>query len=74
MGAPRGEVVVVIAPPDAAAATTADAAAPSLEAQLRAALAGASLRDAAMAVAAATGLPRREVYARALALVAEDKR
>ena len=33
---------------------------------------GASLRDAAAMVAAATGLPRKQVYARALALPAED--
>jgi 16S rRNA (cytidine1402-2'-O)-methyltransferase len=39
---------------------------------LRDALAGASLRDAAAAVAIACGLPRREVYARALALVGAE--
>ena len=70
-GAPKGEIVVVIAPPDVAAQEAAEGEA-TLDARLRTALAGASLRDAAAAVAAATGLPRRQVYARALALMAED--
>jgi 16S rRNA (cytidine1402-2'-O)-methyltransferase len=39
-----------------------------LDEQLRAALARESLRDAAALVAAATGLPRKQVYARALEL------
>jgi 16S rRNA (cytidine1402-2'-O)-methyltransferase len=63
-GPPRGEIVVVVGPPVAAAAATAG----DLDAQLLAALEGASLREASAAVAAATGLPRRQVYARALAL------
>ncbi len=58
----RGEIVVVIGPAPEEATGEAE-----LEARLRAALdAGLSLRDAAAAVAAATGLPRRQVYARAL--------
>ncbi len=62
--APRGEVVIVVAPPDAGAA-----AAPDLDARLAAAMAaGASVKDAAALVAAETGHPRREVYARALRL------
>ncbi len=68
-GAPRGEVVVVVGPPDAALA----AAAPDIDNLLRLALAEMSLRDAAASVAAATGQPRREVYARALAQAAESK-
>lgn len=72
---PRGEIVVVVAPPDAAPPVHADAdEAVALDALLREALAGASLRDAAASVAAATGLPRRRVYARALALADENKR
>jgi 16S rRNA (cytidine1402-2'-O)-methyltransferase len=39
-----------------------------LDALLRAAMARMSVRDAAAAVAAATGLPRKRVYARALEL------
>ncbi|MGF1595289.1 MAG: 16S rRNA (cytidine(1402)-2'-O)-methyltransferase [Kiloniellaceae bacterium] len=62
-GAPKGEIVVVIGPPAAEADSGFD-----LDAALADALAHASLRDAAAAVAAASGLPRREVYARALEL------
>jgi 16S rRNA (cytidine1402-2'-O)-methyltransferase len=64
----RGEIVLVIAPP--AAAPPADIA--DAEPLLRAALARASLKDAVSEVTQATGLPRREVYRRALALVKGD--
>jgi 16S rRNA (cytidine1402-2'-O)-methyltransferase len=66
---PRGEVTVVIGPPDAAAAPAPDAEA--VDTLLRAALTEASARDAVDRVAAATGLPRRLLYARALVLKAE---
>jgi 16S rRNA (cytidine1402-2'-O)-methyltransferase len=60
---PRGEIVVVVGP-GAGAAAADDAA---VERMLRAALArGLGVRDAATEVAAATGRPRREVYALAL--------
>jgi 16S rRNA (cytidine1402-2'-O)-methyltransferase len=62
----RGEFVIVIAPP------AADAAVPSTEdvdGLLRQALSRASLKDAVSAVAEATGLARRELYQRALALL-----
>ncbi|MGE3935671.1 MAG: 16S rRNA (cytidine(1402)-2'-O)-methyltransferase [Rhodospirillaceae bacterium] len=65
-GAPKGEIVIVVGPPAAGAQ-----AAPSeaeIDARLADALEGASVRDAAAAVAADCGLPRRTVYARALAL------
>jgi 16S rRNA (cytidine1402-2'-O)-methyltransferase len=62
----RGEICIVIGP----APEELDAAA-DLDAQLRAAMAEASLRDAAAMVAAATGLPRKQVYARALELARE---
>ena len=62
-GPPKGELVVTVGPPEAVEAPAAD-----LDEQLRAALAAHSLRDAVAAVAAATGLPRRAVYRRALAL------
>ncbi|WP_408941721.1 16S rRNA (cytidine(1402)-2'-O)-methyltransferase [Roseomonas sp. SXEYE001] len=67
--APRGEIVVVVGP----AAADAPSGVEEVEARLRAALAaGESLRDAAAMVAAATGLPRRQVYARALELSRQD--
>ena len=66
-GPPKGEITVVVAPPGAEAeATEAD-----VDSLLRAALETASVRDAAAEVAAATGRPRREIYARALALAPE---
>ena len=45
------------------------APADALDAALATALAGASVKDAAAEVAGALGLPRRQVYARALELV-----
>lgn len=62
-GAPKGEIVLVIGPPLEAAAADTD-----VDAALRRALAAGSLKDAVAAVAAATGRPKKEVYARALAL------
>jgi len=65
---------VVIGPPSALSPQEDAAGAATLDDMLRDALAGASLRDAAAAVAIACNLPRREVYARALALAgARDK-
>lgn len=61
----RGEIVVVIGPPDASAAA---AQADTLDEALRAALAKVSLKEAVAQVAAASGQPRRVVYARALEL------
>jgi len=62
---PKGEVVVVVAPPDAPQT----AAPEELDQRLRAAVdGGASVKDAAALVAAETGHPRRDVYARALKL------
>jgi 16S rRNA (cytidine1402-2'-O)-methyltransferase len=69
-GPPRGEVVIVVGPPPTdAPAMMADA----LDAALEAALTSMSLKDASAAVAAATGLKRRDVYARALALAGRGK-
>jgi 16S rRNA (cytidine1402-2'-O)-methyltransferase len=65
-GAPKGEVVVLVGPPPEGAARAAGKA--SLDAELEAALATLSVKDAAREVAARLGLPRREVYARALEL------
>jgi 16S rRNA (cytidine1402-2'-O)-methyltransferase len=63
--APRGEVVVVIAPP-AEDAERPDA--DQLDAMLRRALERVSVKDAVSEVAHATGLPRRQIYQRALVL------
>jgi 16S rRNA (cytidine1402-2'-O)-methyltransferase len=60
----RGEIVLVIAPP----AEPQRAGAEETDDLLRAALTRVSLRDAVGEVAEATGLPRRDVYQRALAL------
>jgi 16S rRNA (cytidine1402-2'-O)-methyltransferase len=59
---PRGEVTIVVGP------ASDDAEPVDLDGLLRAALASQSLREAAAGVAAATGLPRKQVYARALEL------
>jgi 16S rRNA (cytidine1402-2'-O)-methyltransferase len=67
---PRGEIVVVVGPPEPAVAPTGDA----LDALLIEALASAPVKQAAGDVAAATGVPRRELYARALALKGADGR
>jgi 16S rRNA (cytidine1402-2'-O)-methyltransferase len=61
--APRGEIVIVVAPPSADRPDSVD-----LDALLRAALGRASVKDAVAEVAGASGMPRREVYRRALAL------
>lgn len=63
-GEPRGEIVLVIGPPGPAAAPEAA----DVDALLRQALAEGSVKDAAARIAEATGLPRRDLYQRALAL------
>jgi 16S rRNA (cytidine1402-2'-O)-methyltransferase len=67
---PKGEIVVVVGPPEPAVAPTGDA----LDALLVEALASAPVKQAAGDVAAATGVPRRELYARALFLKGADGR
>jgi len=68
-GGPKGEVVVVIGPPPEEAPASAE----DMEAQLARALETLSARDAAATVAAATGLPKREVYARAVLMANQRK-
>ncbi len=60
---PRGEISLVVGPPPEEAPAEAD-----LDTLLQAALQGHSLKEAVAEVTAATGQPRRVVYARALAL------
>jgi 16S rRNA (cytidine1402-2'-O)-methyltransferase len=63
LASPKGEVVIVIGPPAEIAAEPADA-----DAALTEALDRLSPADAAREVAEALGLPRRDLYRRALAL------
>jgi 16S rRNA (cytidine1402-2'-O)-methyltransferase len=60
---PKGEIVLVIGPPVEAAPSVDD-----IDALLAGALARASVKDAVAEVSAASGVARREVYARALEL------
>ena len=64
-GPPRGEIVIVVGPPEEEATK---AGPEEVDAALSRALEKHSVRDAAGLVAAATGMPRRDLYARALAL------
>ncbi|MHA1189296.1 MAG: 16S rRNA (cytidine(1402)-2'-O)-methyltransferase, partial [Alphaproteobacteria bacterium] len=64
-GRVKGEIVIVIGPPDPDNQLADD---DEIDRQLTGALAHMSVRDAADAVTAATGRPRRDIYARALAL------
>ena len=60
---PKGEITITVAPPGPAAPAT-----DQLDALLQAALQTGSLRDAVSTTIAATGLPRSQVYERALEL------
>ncbi len=68
-GAPRGEAVIVVGPPDAAAAP----AESDIDARLLALLGSHSLRDAVAQLAGESGIARRTLYERALALQQESK-
>ncbi|MEZ5952852.1 MAG: 16S rRNA (cytidine(1402)-2'-O)-methyltransferase [Hyphomonas sp.] len=65
-GGPRGEIVVLVGPPGETEVTP-----EQLDAALRDALAGQPTKAAANAVAEALGLPKRDVYQRALQLKAD---
>jgi len=64
----RGEIVIVVAPPDASEAPPDP---DQLDAIIRGSLTRLSLKDAVSEVAQSTGVPRREVYQRALVLAKE---
>jgi 16S rRNA (cytidine1402-2'-O)-methyltransferase len=68
-GAPKGEIVVVVSPPGEEAPLDPG----DLDKKIKAALKKLSLKDASAAIAAETGLPRKEIYARALALAGKKK-
>jgi len=63
-GPPKGEIVVLIG--EASRETKREEAEAGLDERLAAALSAHSIKDAAALVAAETGLPKRDVYARAL--------
>jgi 16S rRNA (cytidine1402-2'-O)-methyltransferase len=65
-GPPKGEAVVVVGPPEATAAAPASEA--DLDARLAALLAAHSLRDAVALLAVESGIARRALYERALAV------
>lgn len=67
-GPPRGEAVIVVGPPERVEPDRAE-----IDGLLRAALAELGVRDAAAKLAAETGLPRGELYRRALAIRDEKK-
>lgn len=62
-GEPKGEVVIIIAPPAPIIPSEAD-----VDTQIAEAIKTMSIKDAASQVAKATGLPRQEIYAKALLL------
>ncbi|WP_287157976.1 16S rRNA (cytidine(1402)-2'-O)-methyltransferase [Euryhalocaulis sp.] len=64
-GAPKGEIVVLVGPPSEAEAEWDDA---RIDTALKEAMEADSVKDAAAVVAKASGLPRRDLYQRALAL------
>jgi len=68
LDAPRGEIVILVGPGREAAATAADA-----DAALSEALARLKPADAAAEVAKALGLPRRDLYRRALEIKQEGE-
>ena len=68
-GAPRGEVVIVVGPSEPASPISDS----DIEGRLRVLLAGHSLRDAVARLAAETGIARRTLYERALALQQSDR-
>jgi len=67
---PRGEIVIVIAPPPAEEKPDAQ----DVDDMIRNALMRVSMKDAVGEVAMATGLPRRDIYQRALELAKDNDR
>lgn len=67
-GPPKGEIVILVGPPDTRSAPSSDA----IDDALRHELATASTKSAANIVAEHFGLPKRDVYQRALTLKSEQ--
>ena len=70
-GPPKGEIVIVVGPPDADIPSLSSEA---LDAKLNVALRTLSVKDAADVVSSETGIARREVYQRAVALAGSKKK
>ncbi len=68
-GAPRGEIVIVVG----AAEERPVVSAAALDQEIADQLTNLSVKDAAAAIAAKHGLPRRQVYARALAIAGAQR-
>jgi len=68
---PKGEIVLLVGPPGEQTRAISDA---ELDQRIQAALTDLSVKDAASVVAAETGAPRRQVYARAVELSARQQR
>jgi 16S rRNA (cytidine1402-2'-O)-methyltransferase len=66
---PRGEIVIVVAPAEARPLISEA----TLDREIAEQLTKLSVKDAAAAIAAKHGLPRRQVYARALALAGAQR-
>ena len=70
-GPPKGEIVVRIGPPSAETDVVHDDA--DLDARIRRHLSRMSVKDATAVTVEETGLPRRQIYARAVALARGDE-
>ncbi len=68
-GAPRGEIVIVVG----AAEERAVISEAALDQEIAEQLTSLSVKDASAAIAAKHGLPRRQVYARALAIAGAQR-
>lgn len=71
-GPPKGEIVILIDSPEAVPGQTGDMPESDLDSRLQAELSRYRLKEAVARVTADTGLPRKQVYARALALSGQD--
>ena len=65
---PRGEIIVLVGPPEKNKSVDCKLSDVEIDAQIGAALEHHPLTNVAALVASATGLPRREVYSRAVKL------
>ncbi|HBA43326.1 MAG TPA: 16S rRNA (cytidine(1402)-2'-O)-methyltransferase, partial [Alphaproteobacteria bacterium] len=71
-GPPKGEIVILIGASEEVSQQQSEALASDLDSRLQTELAQYRLKEAVARVTADTGLPRKQVYARALALSGQD--